>query len=116
MLANVAWAFNFIAGKAGVTHFQPFLFTALRFAALLLALLPFLRWLPGRMRQILSIALVMGIVHFALVFLGLGASGDVSSVAIASQLYVPVSALLALVWLGETLDRRRLAGIPRRRR
>lgn len=111
LLANVAWAFNFIAGKAGVDHFQPFLFTALRFAVLVLALAPFLRWVPGRMRGVLSIALVQGVVHFALIFLGLGASGDVSSVAIACQLYVPFSALLALVWLGEALDRQRLAGI-----
>ncbi|HOW63561.1 MAG TPA: EamA family transporter, partial [Candidatus Contendobacter sp.] len=111
LLANTAWAFNFIAGKAGVTQFQPFLFTALRFAALLLALLPFLRWLPGRMRGVLSIALVQGVLHFSLVFAGLEASGDIASVAIASQLYVPFSALLAVVWLGETLDRRRLAGI-----
>ena len=111
LLANTAWAFNFIAGKAGVTQFQPFLFTALRFAALLLALLPFLRWLPGRMRGVLGIALVQGVLHFSLVFAGLEASGDIASVAIASQLYVPFSALLAVVWLGETLDRRRLAGI-----
>ena len=111
MLANIAWAFNFIAGKAGVDHFQPFLFTALRFAALLLVLLPFLRWIPGRMRAVFGIALTQGVLHFALIFLGLGASGDISSVAIAAQLYVPFSALLAVVWLGETLDRRRLAGI-----
>lgn len=111
LLANAAWAFNFVAGKAGVTHFRPFLFTALRFAVLLLVLLPFLRWLPGRMRGVLGIALVQGVVHFSLVFAGLEASGDIASVAIASQLYVPFSALLAVVWLGETLDRWRLAGI-----
>jgi O-acetylserine/cysteine efflux transporter len=54
---------------------------------------------------------VQGVLHFSLVFAGLEASGDIASVAIASQLYVPFSALLAVVWLGETLDRRRLAGI-----
>jgi O-acetylserine/cysteine efflux transporter len=111
LLANAAWAFNFIAGKAGVTHFQPFLFTALRFAVLLLALLPFLRWIPGRMGGVLGIALVQGVLHFSLIFAGLEASGDIASVAIASQLYVPFSALLAVVWLGETLDWKRLAGI-----
>jgi O-acetylserine/cysteine efflux transporter len=111
LLANTAWAFNFIAGKAGVTHFQPFLFTSLRFAILLLILLPFLRWIPGRMRGVLGIALVQGILHFSLVFAGLKASGDITSMAIASQLYVPFSALLAVVTLGEKLDRRRLLGI-----
>ncbi|MEI2784059.1 MAG: DMT family transporter [Candidatus Competibacter sp.] len=111
LLANTAWAFNFIAGKAGVTHFQPFLFTALRFAVLLLVLLPFLRWLPGRMGGVLGIGLVQGVLHFSLVFAGLHASGDIASIAIASQLYVPFSALLAVVALGERLDRRRLSGI-----
>jgi len=111
LLANAVWAFNFIAGKAGVIQFQPFLFTALRFAVLLLVLLPFLRWMPGRMRGVLGIALVQGVLHFSLVFAGLEASGDIASVAIASQLYVPFSALLAVVWLGETVDRRQWAGI-----
>lgn len=111
LLANAAWAFNFIAGKAGVTHFHPFLFTALRFGILLLALLPFLRWIPGKMRGVLGIALVLGVLHFSLVFAGMEASGDIASVAIASQLYVPFSALLALLTLGEVLDRRRWLGI-----
>ena len=111
LLANTAWAFNFIAGKAGVTHFQPFLFTALRFAILLLLLLPFLRWIPGRMGGVLGIAVVQGVLHFSLIFAGLEASGDIASVAIASQLYVPFSALLAVVLLGETLSRRRVLGI-----
>lgn len=111
LLANTAWAFNFIAGKAGVVHFQPFLFTALRFTILLLVLLPFLRWIPGQMGSVLGIAVVQGVLHFSLVFAGLEASGDISSVAIASQLYVPFSALLAVFWLDETLDRWRMAGI-----
>lgn len=111
LLANTVWAFNFIAGKAGVTHFQPFLFTSLRFGVLLLLLLPFLRWISGRMGGILGIALVQGVLHFSLVFAGLGASGDIASVAIASQLYVPFSTLLAVLMLGETLDRRRLLGM-----
>lgn len=111
LLANIAWAFNFIAGKAGVAHFQPFLFTALRFAFVLLALFSFLRWIPGQMRRVLGIGLVLGILHFSLIFAGLAASGDISSVAIASQLYVPFSALLATLVLGETLEGRRWFGI-----
>ena len=52
LLANAAWAFNFLAGKVGVEQFQPLMFTALRFGLLLLALLPLLRWIPGRMGRI----------------------------------------------------------------
>ncbi|CDH46601.1 Permease of the drug/metabolite transporter (DMT) superfamily [Candidatus Contendobacter odensis Run_B_J11] len=111
LLANAAWSLNFLAGKAGVEHFPPLLFTALRFAILLFVLLPWLRWLPGKMRQVLEISFLLGVLHFGMIFVGLKASGDIASVAIASQLYVPFSALLAVIWLGERLDHRRGAGI-----
>ena len=111
LLANVAWAFNFIAGKAGVAHFPPLLFTALRFALLLLLAWPFLRWAPGQMGRVLLIAFILGVVHFGLIFAGLAASGDISSVAIATQLYVPFAALLAVIFLRERLDWRRTVGI-----
>ncbi len=111
LLANAAWSVNFLAGKAGVEHFPPLLFSTLRFTVLLLLLLPWLRWQPGKMRQVLQISVVLGILHFSLIFIGLDASGDIASVAIAAQLYVPFSALLAVVWLGERLDRRRVVGI-----
>ena len=54
------------------------------------------------MGGVLGIALVQGILHFSLIFAGLEASGDIASVAIASQLYVPFSTVLALFLLGET--------------
>jgi len=111
LLANTAWAFNFVAGKAGVEHFQPFLFSTLRFGLLLLALLPLLRWVPGQMGQVFAIGLVQGVLHFGFIFAGLEASGDIASVAIAAQLYVPFSALLALIFLGEKLSQRHWFGI-----
>lgn len=110
LLANLVWSLNFLAGKAGVEHFPPLFFTTLRFAILALLLFPWLSWLPGKMRQVLGISALLGVLHFSMIFIGLKASGDIASVAIASQLYVPFSALLAVVWLGERLDRRRLMG------
>lgn len=110
LVANAAWAFNFIAGKAGVAHFQPLTFTALRFSILLLLLLPWLRT-AGASGRLFEVAGLMGIVHFGLTFGGLAVAADVSSVAIASQLYVPMSALLGVWLLGERLDARRIAGI-----
>jgi O-acetylserine/cysteine efflux transporter len=111
LLANAAWSLNFLAGKAGVEHFPPLLFTTLRFTILLLLLLPWLRWQPGKMRQVLHISFLLGVLHFGMIFVGLKASGDIASVAIAAQLYVPFSALLAVIWLGERLDRGRTVGI-----
>ena len=111
LLANTAWAFNFIAGKVGVDHFPPLLFTSLRFCLLLLILLPFLRIVPGAMPAVLRLAVVLGVVHFALMFLGLAHAEDISPLAIASQLYVPFSVLLAVFMLGERLGTRRCLGI-----
>ncbi len=111
LFANTAWAFNFIAGKAGVVQFPPLLFTTLRFAMLLLLAFPFLRWVPGQMRRVLQVSFILGVMHFGLIFAGLSASGDVSSVAIATQLYVPFSTLLAVVWLKETIGWRRILGV-----
>lgn len=111
LLANIAWAFNFIAGKAGVTHFPPLLFTVLRFSILLLITVPFLRWTPGQMKGVLLVGLVLGVLHFGLIFAGLAASGNITSVAILAQLYVPFSALLAVLFLKETLDWWRRLGI-----
>lgn len=111
LLANTAWAFNFIAGKAGVTHFPPLLFTTLRFGMVLLLLFPFLRWVPGQMRQVIQVGFVLGVLHFSLIFAGLAAAGDITSIAIAAQLYVPFSALLAVLVLGETMGWRHLLGI-----
>ncbi len=111
LLANTAWAFNFIAGKAGMEHFPPLLFTVVRFGLLLLLLFPFLRWAPGQMKAVVQVALILGVLHFSLIFGGLAAAGDISSVAILVQLYVPFSAILAVFFLGETLDGQRIIGI-----
>ncbi len=112
MLANLVWAFNFIATKYGLLHFPPLFFTGTRFALLLLLLLPLLlRPLPTEWRQLLLIGLMMGVVHFSLMSFGLAVSPDVSSVAIANQLYVPFSTLLAVLLLGERIRWRRILGI-----
>jgi O-acetylserine/cysteine efflux transporter len=104
VLANTAWGFNFIAGKIGAELFQPLLFTALRFLFLLLLMLPWLRPAPGYMRPLLKVALLLGVLHFGMVFIGLNAGGNIASIAIATQLYVPFSAILASIWLREKIS------------
>mgnify|MGYP001828839832 CR=1 FL=1 len=111
LLANAAWSLNFLAGKAGVEHFPPLLFSSLRFTVLILLLWPWLSWLPGKMLPVLEISFLLGVFHFSMIFIGLDVSGDIASVAITAQLYVPFSALLAVIWLGERLDHWRVVGI-----
>ncbi|WP_208597701.1 DMT family transporter [Desulfogranum mediterraneum] len=103
LVANLVWGFNFIAGKAGAAQFQPLFFTCIRFIFLLLVMLPWLRPAPGQMKPLLRVAFVLGVVHFGMVFIGLNAGGNIASIAITTQLYVPFSVLLAALFLKERI-------------
>jgi O-acetylserine/cysteine efflux transporter len=111
VLINLIWGFNLIASKVGVLHFPPILFTALRFSILALVLLPFLRWHPGQMQRLLLAAALSGGLQYAVLFMGIRATPDVSSVAIAGQLGVPFTTLLSVLFLGEVIRWRRGLGI-----
>ena len=111
MIANFAWGFNYIAGKIGADHFQPLFFTALRFLFLLILMLPWLRPAPGYMKPLLRVAFLLGVVHFGMIFIGLHAGGNIASVAITTQLYVPFSAILAALFLKERISRLQLSAI-----
>lgn len=104
MLVNVAWGLNFIAGKIGAELFQPLLFTALRFLFLLLLMLPWLKPAPGHMKPLLRVAFLLGVLHFGMIFIGLNAGGNIASVAITTQLYVPFSAIFAFAFLREKIS------------
>jgi len=105
------WGFNLIAAKIGVTEIPPILFTALRFALLALVTLPFLKVFPGQMGTLLMAAGLSGALQFSLLFAGLALAHDVSTVAIASQLGIPMTTLLSVWVLKERIRWRRILGI-----
>lgn len=111
ILVAATWSFNLVASKIGVTELPPILFTTLRFGLLSLVTLPFLRLFPGQMRTLLVAAFLSGAVQFAFMFTGLALARDVSTVAIATQLGVPITTLLSVWLLGERIRWRRILGI-----
>lgn len=111
ILINLIWGMNLVASKVGVNAFPPVFFTAMRFGAVVLFLLPLLRLPRGQMRTLLLAAVLTGPVAFALLFIGVDLVADASMVAIASQLSVPFSTLLSVWLLGETIRWRRRLGI-----
>lgn len=111
LLANLGWGFNFIAGKYGAEHFQPLFFTSLRFFFLLLLMLPWLKPAPGYMKPLLRVAFLLGVLHFSMMFMGIYTCGNIASIAIASQLYVPFSAMLAAIFLKEKITPLRIVAI-----
>ena len=74
LAVTVLWGGNIIAIKLATMSFPPFFATAIRFAVVALVLCPFYRPAPGTLRHIWPVAIVMGIGHFGLLFLGLTGS------------------------------------------
>lgn len=108
---NLVWALALASARIGTTEIPPLLFTGLRFLLLSMILLPFLDLHAGRMRRIVAVALCGGALQFAFLFTGIRVAGDLSAVALASQLGLPFSTLLAVVFLAERVGWRRWAGI-----
>jgi O-acetylserine/cysteine efflux transporter len=112
LLICLAWAGNFLASANALLSLPPLLYTALRLAIVLLVLAPFLKApAPGHWPRLLAVAVLNGSLHFAMNFWALRAAGDLSSVAIAMQSYVPMSVLLSMWLLGERVGWRSLLAV-----
>jgi len=111
VVINLSWGFNFIAGKWGTEQFGALTFSAVRFAMVLILLFPFLRFVPGQLRRILLIGFLLGACHYSIMFLAMSLTKNVSAVAVAAQLIVPFSTILAIVFLGERIGITRTSAI-----
>ena len=111
LLVNFIWGFSFVAAKIAMGHYSPLLFTSLRFILVALLLAPYLKIAPGRMKFVLSIAMLVGVTHFTFLYLGLNTAGGVSAVAITIQLVAPFSLIMAVVFLKETIRWKRIVGL-----
>ncbi len=110
-LVQVLWGVNFAIAKFGIDYFAPIFFVALRFT-LVAVLLVFVVGLPKRamLRQLIPLSVTMGVMHFILIFLGMK-NLDAATSSIAVQLQNPFAAILAAIFLGETLGWRRILGM-----
>jgi O-acetylserine/cysteine efflux transporter len=108
---NALWGLNLVVGKFALDEIPPILYTLLRFAAMGLVLLPWLRVHRGQMSALVVAALLAGAFNFVLSFAGLELANKVSSVAVASQLSIPFTTLLSVALLDEIVRWRRWCGI-----
>lgn len=98
----IAWAGSFLASGYGLQQIPPMMFAALRLGLLALVLIPFIKRPPsGQWPLLLALGLCNGTLNFALSLWSIRLAGDLSSPAIIQQCYVPMSALLAWLLLGE---------------
>lgn len=88
------WGLNFVVAKIGLHHWPPIFFVTLRFAVVAALLLPFVRLPRGRIVPILGLAVVLGGLHFPLMFNAMSRI-DAGTAAVVVQLQVPFAALLS---------------------
>jgi len=106
LLVMLIWGLNFVMAKVGLTEIPPILLTGLRFSLVALVMVPFVPRPREKLGQILALSLTLGSLHFSLMFSGLK-DVDASVAAIAVQVQVPFSSLLAALFFSDRLGWRR---------
>ncbi len=107
----VIWGVNNAAAKLATETLPPLLMASLRFGLAALCLVWFVRPPFPNWKSLLIIVGVGGPLHYGLVYLAFWLAQDVSPVSVATQLWVPFTALFAFVLLKEYLSRPALAGM-----
>lgn len=108
----LAWGMNFLTSAAALRELPPLLFTTLRLLPLIPLLLPWMQ-LPRKEQwlRLIVVALCNGVLHFGLNFWAIREAGNLSSPAIVLQIYIPMAAVLAVVFLSERVGWRTWTGI-----
>ncbi|RZJ86451.1 MAG: DMT family transporter [Brevundimonas sp.] len=107
----VIWGVNNAAAKAATEVMPPLMVGAIRFLIAALCLIPFVRPPFPDWKSLLLIVLVGGPIHYGLLYLAFWMAHDVSPVTVATQMWVPFTAVAAFLLLGERLNRIAVAGI-----
>lgn len=108
---NVLWGFNIIAVKMAVSAIAPLTAGFLRQGIVLVVCIGSLRIIPGRMRALTLLGILSGGAFYVATNLSLAITHNVGALAIAGQLGVPFSLLLAIVVFHERIHLPRMAGI-----
>jgi O-acetylserine/cysteine efflux transporter len=108
---NILWGFNIIAVKMAVSEIAPLTAGFLRQVLVLLVCIGSLRIIPGRMKALTALGILSGGAFYIATNLSLAITHNVGALAIAGQLGVPFSLLLAIFVFRERIRLPRVAGI-----
>jgi len=95
------WGFGFVTSKYAAGHMPPLFFLALRFIAVSLLLVWFVRVPRGQLLPVMLFACSMGAGHFGLFYIALDMGVEASTAAIIWQTQVPMTVLLAALLLND---------------
>jgi O-acetylserine/cysteine efflux transporter len=111
ILVAACWGGNYIAARYAMDEIPPMLLLCLRFMATSILLLPFFPRPVGKIKDIALVAFFLGTVHFPLMFIPIHMGMDVSTSVIASQLGMPFSCLLGIIFFKEVIGRWQALGM-----
>lgn len=107
----LTWGLNNAAAKVATAELPPMMVGALRFALALAFLAPFLKPPFPWSRRLLAICLLSGPIHFGIIYVAFGMAKSLSPLVVATQLWIPFTALFAWKMLGETMKPLAVAGL-----
>lgn len=107
----VIWGVNNAAAMVATDVLPPLLLAALRFGMAALVLIPFLKPPFPAARSLAVLVLLGGPIHFGLIYVGYWLAEDLSPFVVAQQMWIPFTALVAFLLLGERLKRLAVGGL-----
>ena len=107
----VVWGVNNAAAKVATEYLPPLMTGTLRFAIAAVCLAAFVRPPFPNWKSLLIIVCVGGPLHYGLLYLAFWLASDVSPVTVATQMWIPFTALFAFLLLGEHLSRWAILGL-----
>ncbi len=107
----VIWGVNNAAAMVATDVLPPLLLAALRFGMAALVLIPFLKPPFPEARSLAVLVLLGGPIHFGLIYVGYWLAEDLSPFVVAQQMWIPFTALVAFLLLGERLKRLAVVGL-----
>ncbi|HYG88861.1 MAG TPA: EamA family transporter [Azospirillum sp.] len=110
MAVVALWGVNFGVAKIALLEFPPLFLMGMRFIIVAGLLLPFVTMPRGRMRGILVLSVILGTIHFPMMFNGIKGI-DAATASVVAQLQVPFASLLAAVVFKDRLGWRRAMGM-----
>ena len=104
LMVCTLWGLHFVVMRIAIggADIPPLFYAATRMSLVTLMMLPFLKWHTGQMTWLLLAGLGFGALNYLFMFPALGMT-TASAAAVAIELYMPITVILGVVFLGERI-------------